>query len=135
MSTTSEKDSEKLKEIAVKILKDAGLQNDQKFGSVVAILMIISIVLTAVRILQECNKNRTTGMSMNEKCSAYGEEIKEFSRKKGWFTKLRIKRLLKKELDSEDYNKYGLRLIESILNIGENLRDDEIKTLVENANV
>lgn len=135
MNKTQEENSEKLKAIANKILVDAGLVNDQKFGSVIAILMIISLILTSVRILQECNKKRTENMTFEEKCSAYGEEIKEFSSKRGWFTRLRIKRLLKKEMNTEDYSKYGLRLIESILNIGETLTEEEIKTLVENANV
>jgi hypothetical protein len=35
----------------------------------------------------------------------------------------------------EDYEKYGLRLMEAILDTGECLTDDEITTLVENANV
>lgn len=134
MHTTTKEDSEKLKAIANKILVNAGVEGD-KFGSVIAVLMIISVILTAVRILQECNKNRTIGMSLPEKCAAYGEEIKEFSSKRGWFTRMRIKRLIKREMSQEDYGKYGLRLIESILNIGESLTDDEIKTLVENANV
>jgi len=133
--TTNPKDSEKLRAIANKVLINAGMENDQKFGSVIAILMIISVVLTAIRILQECNKNRTKDMTLEEKCLAYGEEVREYSNKRGWFTRMRIKRLIRRELSSEDYEKYGLRLIESILNIGETLTDDEIKTLVENANV
>jgi hypothetical protein len=48
---------------------------------------------------------------------------------------MRVKRLLKREMDREDYEKYGLTLLESILNIGENLTDDEVQTLVESANV
>jgi hypothetical protein len=135
MTNIHEEDSEKLRTVVKKILVNAGLENETKFGSVIAILMIISVVLTSIRILQECNKNRTKNMTIDEKCKAYGEEIKEFSSKRGWFTRMRIKRLLKREMDREDYEKYGLKLIESILDIGENLTDDEVQTLVENANV
>lgn len=135
MYKPNEKDSKKLETIAQKILANAGLAKDEKFGSVIAILMIISVVLTAIRILQECNKNRVQYMTHDEKCAAYGEEIKEFSSKRGWFTRMRIKRVLKREMTKEEYEQYGLNLIESILNIGETLTDDEIKTLVENANV
>jgi len=128
-------DAEKLEAIAKKVLADAGLSSDEKFGSVIAILMIISVILTSIRILQECNKNRTQHMTRDEKYTAYGEEIKEFSSKRGWFTRLRIKRVLKREMTKEEYEQYGFKLIESILSIGETLTDDEIKTLVENANV
>ena len=135
MSNTNQKDSEKLRAIAKKVLVNAGLESEEKFGSVLAILMIISLILTSIRILQECNKKRTQDMTLDEKCVAYGEEIRDFSSKRGWFTRMRVKRLLKREMDREDYEKYGLILLESILNIGEKLTDDEVKTLVENANV
>ena len=135
MSNTRGEDSEKLKAIAKKVLVNAGLESEEKFGSVLAILMIISLILTSIRILQECNKKRTQDMTLDEKCVAYGEEIRDFSSKRGWFTRMRIKRLLKREMNTEDYEKYGLKLLESVLNIGENLTDDEVKTLVENSNV
>ena len=135
MSNTRGEDSEKLKAIAKKVLANAGLESEEKFGSVLAILMIISLILTSIRILQECNKKRTQDMTLDEKCVAYGEEIRDFSSKRGWFTRMRIKRLLKREMNTEDYEKYGLKLLESVLNIGENLTDDEVKTLVENSNV
>jgi hypothetical protein len=126
---------EKLEKIAHKVLIDSGLESVDKFGSVIAILMLISVILTSIRILQECNKNRTKDMTIDEKSAAYGEEIKEFSSKRGWFTRMRIKRLLKREMTREDYEKYGLKLLESILNIAENLTPDEIKTLVEESHV
>ena len=44
---------DKLKIIAEKVLKQANVPNDEKFGSVIAILMIISIILTTIRVLQE----------------------------------------------------------------------------------
>ena len=135
MSSATKEDAERLREIANSIIKKAGLSNNEYFCSTMAILMVISIVLSAIRILQECNKNRTKDMDIKEKCVVYGEEIKDFSSKRGWFTKLRIKRLLKREMKKEEYEQYGLKLLESILDIGESLRDDQIKTLVENANV
>lgn len=128
-------DNEKLRTIAHKVLINAGLQNDEKFGSVLAILMIISLILTSIRILQECNKNKLKNSTSQEKYSVYGSQIREFSKNRGWFTRMRIKRLLKRELNPEEYEKYGLNLLESLLNIGENLTDEEVITLVEAANV
>jgi hypothetical protein len=104
--------------------------------AIVTILMMISIILTCVRILQECNKNKLTSQSTaQDKYSMYGEQIKTFSSRKGWFTKMRIKKILRREMNKEDYNKYSLSILDALLETGEILTDDEIQTLVENANV
>ena len=114
---------QKLKNIASKVLSKANIPEDQKFGSVIAILMIISIILTLVRVLQECNKNKTKNMTSQDKYAVYGAEIRTFSKKRGWFTRLRMKRIVKRELSPEDYNKYGIKIVEAMLDTGENLKD------------
>lgn len=128
-------EEKKLKIIAERILKQSNIPNDQKFGSVIAVIMVISVILTFVRILQECNKNKTNNMTTKDKTAIYAENIRLFSRKRGWFTRMRMKRILKSQLSTEDYNKYGIKLVESILDIGENITDEEAYTLVEAANV
>lgn len=133
--TIDPKDSEKLKLIAQKVINNAGLSGDEKFGSVIIILTIISIILSTIRVLQECNKNKLKNASKEERCASYGADIKEFSKRRGWFTKMRIKKIIRREFNKEDYEKYSLRLVEAMMNIGESLKDDEIKTLVEAANV
>jgi hypothetical protein len=129
------KDSEQLKKIAEKVLNKAGLQKEERFGSVIAILMVISIILTVIRVLQECNKNKTQDMTSNDKVSVYAQEIRSFSKKRGWFTRMRIKKIIRRELTPEEFNKYGIKLTESMLDIGEYITDDEAYTLVEAANV
>lgn len=129
-------DNPELEAIASKVLKQSNIPNDQKFGSVIAILMMISIILTVIRVLQECNKNKTHNMTASDKCAIYGENIRSYSKKRGWFTRMRIKRIVKKQLNSsEDYNKYGIKITEALLDTGENLKDEEVSTLVEAANV
>ena len=126
----------KLNNIASKVLQKAKIPEDQKFGSVIAILMIISIILTIIRVLQECNKNKLSeNCSAEDKYSLYGTEIKEYSVRRGWFTKMRIKKILRKQLSKEDYAQYSFQLLNAILDCGTNVTDDEIVTLVENANV
>ena len=129
--------NEKLKAIAVKILEKSNVQKDEVYGfAIVTILMIISIVLTCVRILQECNKNKLSVSSTAEdKYSMYGEQLHTFSERRGWFTKMRIKKILRREMNREDYEKYSLSILNALLETGEVLTDDEIQTLVENANV
>lgn len=98
--------------------------------------MIISVILTLIRILQECNKNKLNkDCSLSDKCSLYGEQVKEYSVRRGWFTKMRIKKILRREMKPDDYNKYSLSIVNALLDNGETLTDEEIQTLVETANV
>lgn len=127
--------NEKLKVIAEKVLRKANISDDQKFGSVIAILMVISIILTVIRVLQECNKSKTQNMTAQDKSTVYGENIRSYSKKRGWFTRMRIKKIVRRELTVEEFNQYGIKLTESLLDIGEDLTDDEAYTLVEAANV
>jgi hypothetical protein len=128
--------NEKLKEIATKILAKAKIPNDQEYGSVIAILMVISIILTVIRVIQECNKQKVSSLSnSNDRFALYGADIRNFSQKRGWFTKMRIKKIIRRELDREQYKLYCDQLMYAILDEGENLTDDNVITLVEAANV
>jgi len=128
--------NEKLKDVAVKVLQKANIPEEETFGSVIAILMMISIILTLVRVLQECNKNKlATNCTAKDKYDLYGSEIKEYSSRRGWFTKMRIKKLLRRELNREQYEKYSLALTNALLEVGENLNSEEISCVVEAANV
>lgn len=129
--------NEKLKAIAIKILEKSTIPKEDNYGfAVVTILMIISIALTCVRILQECNKSKlSTQSTAEEKYAIYGEQLKTFSERRGWFTKMRIKKILRREMTREDYNKYSLAILGALLDTGEVLTDDEVVTLVEAANV
>jgi hypothetical protein len=130
-------DNEKLKAIAIKVLEKSTVPKDNSYGfAIVTILMIISIILTCVRILQECNKNKlTTQSTAEDKYAMYGEQLHVFSERRGWFTKMRIKKILRREMKKEDYEKYSLAILNALLETGEILTDDEISTLVEAANV
>jgi hypothetical protein len=127
--------NKKLEDIAKRILKQANIPNDQKFGSIIAILMMVSIILTLVRVIQECNKTKTNDMTYEQKSGIYAESIRSYSKKRGWFTRLRIKKILRRELPKEDYHKYGIKLTEILMDNGENITDDEALTLVEESNV
>jgi hypothetical protein len=126
----------KLRAIGSKVLAKTNIPENEKFGSVIAILMVISIILTIIRVLQECNKNKlSANCTAADKYALYGEEIKEYSIRRGWFTKMRIKKILRKNLDQEQYAKYSLSLLSALLDTGENLNTEEISCLVEAANV
>jgi hypothetical protein len=127
--------NEKLKIIASNILKKAGVPQTEEYGSIIAVLMVISIILTVIRVIQECNKDKISNLSnANDRFALYGTDIRNFSKKRGWFTKMRIKKVIRKELDREQYKQYGDKLLYAILDEGENLTDDNVITLVEAAN-
>jgi hypothetical protein len=130
-------DNEKLKTIAIKVLEKSNIPKEDSYGfAIVTILMIISIILTCIRILQECNKNKLSASSTeSDKYNLYGEQLKTFSTKRGWFTKMRIKKILRREMTKEDYEKYSFAILSALLDTGEVLTDDEVITLVEAANV
>ena len=126
----------KVKGVAERVMKQAKIPPEENFGSVIAILMIISIILTVIRVLQECNKNKLSNdCSSQDKCDLYGSEIKSYSTKRGWFTKLRIKKIMRQNMSRDQYAKYSLQLLNSLLDNGENLKDDEVMALVEASNV
>jgi len=129
--------NDELKKLALKVLSKTTLpKNDNYSFDPLTILMIISVILTLIRILQECNKNKLSkDCSMQDKYSLYGEQVKEYSLRQGWFTKMRIKKILRREMKPDDYNKYSLSIVKSLLDNGETLTDEDIKTLVEAANV
>jgi len=128
-------DNEKLKIIAENILKKSEIPQNKEYGSVIAILMVISIILTVIRVIQECNKSKTKNMAVQDKYDMYGIDIRNFSKQRGWFTKMRIKKIIRKELDRDQYKKYADKLLYAILDEGQNLTNEQVTTLMEAANV
>jgi hypothetical protein len=128
-------DKVKLKAIAQKVLDKISNNDPEKFGSVIAILMIISIMLTVIRVLQECNKNKMSTFSTKEKTQFFAGEIKKTIIRRTWFTKMTIKKAIRRELGMVAYKEHGNALMNAILDIGEELKDDELITLAEAANV
>lgn len=124
--------NEKLKLIADKVIEKSQIPEKDNYGfAIVTVLMVISIILTCVRILQECNKNKLLSMDQAQ----YAKEIKIVTNTRSWFTKMRIKKLIRKELTAENYRLYNKALLEAILDIGETLTEEETFTLMEAANV
>lgn len=123
---------EKLKKMAASILEKANYESDDsvendEHGSVIAIIMIISVMLTLVRIIQECNKNKDNMF--------YADRIRAFSVRRGWFTKMKIKRVLRRELKPEDYKKNAASLVNAILDTAATMKEEDLITLLESTNV
>jgi S-adenosylmethionine synthetase len=111
-----------LESLAQEVINKSKIPSEN-YGSVVLVLMFVSIVLTAIRILQECHKNKDTKF--------YGSEIRSLGKKRGWFTKMRLKKIIKQQLKTEDYKKYKDDIVSAILDVAENLTDEQMSTIIE----
>lgn len=124
-----------INKIAEKVISQMPSSKGDRFGFVITTLMVISIILTLIRVIQECNKSNLESCSSSEKYSYFRDQISERTIKRSWFTKMMIKKAIRKELSKENYKTYGVELMNSILDVGEKLSNDEVITLVESANV
>ena len=122
------KNNDKVKDIAIDILNNQELPED-KFGSVIMILMMVSIIVGAIRAIQECNKNKS-----DNSVEFYAKKVRDISDRKWWFAKMRLRKIMRNELSTEDYKAYAGTLCEAIFNKGVSVTDDEIKTLLETIN-
>lgn len=120
--------NEDLKQISEEIINNS-LPKDL-YGNPLIILMIIGILLNAIRVLQECNRNKT-----GDKIETYYNHIKHLCAKKSWFTKMRLKKIIRKEMNPDDYKLYNNMLVESILNKGETISHKEVNILLEASHV
>jgi len=121
---------DRINEIASEVIQDIDPKESEKYG-IVTIIMIISITLTFIRIMQECEKNKTSNMSEDEKRQFVLDRIKTLSERKGWYTRMRIKKVLRQNLGKEVYKQYRDTMSNNILNIGSNLSEEDLKLLME----
>lgn len=117
---------EKLENIANDILSDQSLPND-KFGSIIMVLMIISIIVSVMRLMQECDKSK----NIDDKVDFYTKRIHDISDRKWWFARMRLKKFMRNELSREDYKEYSVSLCDAVFKKGVSITEDEVKTLLE----
>jgi hypothetical protein len=125
----------RVKKLAEKIREQANIPAEEEFGSFIAVLMIISIIIGLIRVLQECNKSKTCNFGAKDAADFYGSEIRMFSMKRGYFTKMRIKKIMRQKMSKDQYAKYSMSLLNAILDTGENLGQEDTYSLMEAANV
>lgn len=126
---------QKLEKIASSIIDKIKPQDTDNYSFVITVLMVISIILTLIRIIQECDKTKIGQFSQNEKYTYFELQIKEKTIKRSWFTKMMTKKAIRKQLSKDNYKEYGVALMNAILDSGANLTEDDVKTLVEASNV
>lgn len=119
--------NEKLNILAEKIIVKS-LPKDT-YGNPLIILMVVGIIVNCIRVIQECNKSNATNLDDMQ------QQIKTLCYKKSWFTKMRLKKIIRKHMNKEDYKICSNILTDAILTQGETLTEEELYTLLEASNV
>jgi hypothetical protein len=120
----------------MKVIKKINVSNNQdKYGNVIIVIMIIGMILTLIRIIQECNKNKLFNFNKTETTKFMHNEVQNICLKRTLLNKWRLKKIIKEKLSSEDYKIYGSQLPNAIFSAGAELTEEESFTLVEAANV
>lgn len=122
-------EDEKLKEIAQRVITKSGIPEDT-YGSVILILMFVSIIITSVRVLQECDKTKWKAMGSKEQNSFFTDKIRTLSSRRGWYTKMRLKKIIRRELKPEEYKEYKNQIVDAILDVAEKITEEETCTLM-----
>lgn len=123
---------QKLEILAKKVLNKVSVDDTtrQKFGSVVLILMVISIILTLIRVIQECRKNKLYGLSIDDQSKLMQQEIRTVAIKKSLLNQYRLNRIMKKQMPPQDYREYGRQLKEAILEYGSDINTEDTVTII-----
>jgi hypothetical protein len=125
-----------VEKIAKKVLKNMQLSKEQDYSiDPITIIIVISVILSLIRVIQECKKNRKLIRNKNEYASVMKRDIQDLIIKDSWLNRFRLQKILKQNLTKDQYKAYGKSLQQSIIGTGINLTDDEVYTLLEAANV
>lgn len=101
--------------------------NNNNYGSIITIIMVIGIMVQIIRVLESCNTSKSD--------SLYGI-MKKNTSNAGWsfFTKLRIKKILRQNVPQKVYQEYGKQLTEDLLNYSKTINESDFNCLITEAN-
>lgn len=127
----------KLEAIAMKVMDkmDLSKNKDDKYGNIIVVIMIIGVILTLIRIIQECNSGKILSFNKSQKAKFVQDQVKTMCISRTMLNKWRLKKIIKEKLSPEDYKLYSVQLRNAILDTGVELTEEESFTLVEAANV
>jgi hypothetical protein len=124
--------NKKLNPIAKKVLNKLPKEN---YGiDPITIIIIIGVLLSLIRVVQECRKKRTLLKNKHELAGLLKKDIQDLVMKDSWLNNLRLKRILKHNLTTDQYKVYAKTLAQSIMEVGVNLTEDEVYNLMEASN-
>lgn len=128
----------RLKELAEKILAKIDISEtdpDVGFVDPLTIILVIGVILSLIRVIQECRSSQLSSMDNASQTNLVQSEIKTFSMRQGWFGQMRMNRAIKKHLNPTQYKKYGQQLKQAILDVGRDISQEETVALLGASNV
>lgn len=130
------KKNNKLDKIAKKVLDNMKVEENPNYGFIdpITIILIISVILTLIRVIQECKKNRRMMRDKTAQANLLQKDIQELVLKDTWLNRLRLQRIVKQNISKEQYKAYGKDFQTSLMEVGINLTEEEARTLLEAAN-
>lgn len=112
------------------------VKEEERFGiDPITILMLISIMIGVIRIIQECRKNKLSSLSNEEKVRFIHNEIKINSNNLKLIQKHRVKRLIRQNLTRDQNKIYGEPLFKTLMELGQNIKEEQVSALLEYKNV
>lgn len=93
---------------------------ENNYGSIITVIMVIGIMIQVMKILQSCNTENSENL--------YGV-MKKNTASPSWFTKLRLKKILKRNLPKEVYKQYNNKLISDLLLYSQNMTEADFSRL------
>lgn len=126
-----------VKRLAAKLLAEVNKNTPEipisKYGFIdpITIIICISILVNVIRVIQECNKNKTSALSYGDSIQFLHEDIKFRAVNNNFFSRMKLKSIIKKQLNREQYKKYGDPLLKSLLAVGKDSTEEEVSSLVE----
>jgi len=124
----------KLSNLAQKIITKANIKNENYGFDPITIIIVIGVILSLIRVIQECRSKRTKNDKMSEALDLR-HTIVNLTIKDNWLNNYRLNRILKQHLSKKQYQQYGVSLKNAIMEVGKNLNDEESLTLLEATNV
>jgi hypothetical protein len=124
----------KLENLAQKIITKANIKNENYGIDPITIIIIIGVILSLIRIIQECRKKRKS-LTRKDDALDLRHTIVNLSIKDNWLNNYRLNKILKQHLSKKQYIQYGESLRRAIMEVGKDLNDDESLTLLEINNV
>ena len=98
--------------------------DNNNYGSVITIIMIIGIIIQVMKLLESCNTK--------EPESLYGI-MRKNTAQPGWFTKMRLKKILRQKLPKEVYKEYSNKLMSDLLAYSQTIEESDFNCLMEEA--
>jgi hypothetical protein len=101
----------------------------------ITIIIIIAIIVNVIRVIQECNKSKILPLSKGEKVEFLSTDVKFRAFNHSFLTRVRIRKILKNQLNADQYKVYCDALVQTLLDVGKTVTEEQISALLEYKNV